>query len=101
MNHNEILKSMNDELHHRRETMLEMSVQIKNIRKERDEARREAYRQWLIRQCNAENEYGTQVEYRRLAEIYKAVFKEYSLCSIFESSDPAPYELPFQTEGAQ
>jgi hypothetical protein len=36
-----------------------------NIRliKERDEARREAYRQWLMRQCDAEHEYGTHDEY--------------------------------------
>jgi hypothetical protein len=101
MNHDEIWENLNQELWDRRTEMTEMKIAIARLTKERDEARREAYRQWLIRQCDAEHEYGTHDEYIRLAEIYKAVFKEYPLSSMFESSDPAPYELPIGTEGVQ
>lgn len=101
MNHDEKWENLNQELWDLRTEMTEMQIVISKLRNERDEARREAYRQWIIRQCNAENEYGTQVEYRRLAEIYKTVFKEYPLCSIFESHDPAPYELPIGTRESQ
>jgi len=62
------------ELYERRTDMTEMSEQIAKLRKERDEARREAYRHWLLYQCASEDVRGNRAEYRRLSYIYKNEF---------------------------
>jgi len=60
---------------------------------ERDEARREAYRQWLMRQCELEADRGTNVELRRLSKIYRDNFGgEYGDDSD-NNRDLPPYEL--------
>ena len=38
------------------------------------EAKREAYRQWLMRQCELEADRGTNIELRRLSKIYRDNF---------------------------
>ena len=58
------------ELRNRRSNMAQMEVEIARLTKERDEARREAYRQWLMRACDLEHEYGIRSEYNRLESLY-------------------------------
>ena len=48
--------------------------EINRLCTERDEARREAYRQWLMRQCELEADRGTNIELRRLSKIYRDNF---------------------------
>jgi len=62
---------------------------IEQLTKERDEARREAYRQWLLRQCDAEREYGNPNEHKRLCAIYREKFNN---DPIDESNDPPPFQ---------
>ena len=56
--------------------LLERGVwpEINRLCTERDEARREAYRQWLMRQCELEADRGTNIELRRLSKIYRDNF---------------------------
>ena len=68
---------------------------IAQLIKERDEARREAYRQWLMRACDLEHEYGIRSEYNRLERLYIFEFGEKPSC---ESDNFPPYELPIQTK---
>jgi hypothetical protein len=68
---------------------------IARLIKERDEARREAHRQWLMRACDLEHEYGIRSEYNRLESLYIFEFGEKPSC---ESDDFPPYELPIQTK---
>ena len=47
---------------------------IKKLVTERDEARREAYRYWLILQCQLEADLGSVTESNRLLKIYSDNF---------------------------
>jgi hypothetical protein len=64
--------------------------QIKTLTTERDEARHEAYRYWLILQCQLEADLGSITESKRLAKIYSDEFSGnyFDHCS---SEDPPPY----------
>ena len=63
---------------------------IEQLTKERDEARREAYRQWLMRQCLSEHKSDTPAESLYVAEFGKTPWEETEDC---------PYELSsFKTE---
>ena len=63
---------------------------IKILTTERDEARREAYRYWLILQCQLEADLGSVTESNRLSKIYSDEFggEYFNDCS---SEDPPPY----------
>lgn len=63
---------------------------IKILTTERDEARREAYRYWLILQCRLEADFGSVTESNRLSKIYSDEFggEYFNDCS---SEDPPPY----------
>ena len=74
--------------------LLERGVwpEINRLCTERDEARREACRQWLMRQCELEAHRGTNIELRRLSKIYRDNFGgEYGDDSGYNRDLP-PYE---------
>ena len=64
--------------------------QIKILTTERDEARREAYRYWLILQCQLEADLGSIADSKRLSKIYSDEFggEYFNDCS---SEDLPPY----------
>jgi hypothetical protein len=64
--------------------------QIKTLTTERNESRREAYRYWLILQCQLEADLGSVTESNKLGKIYSDEFGgEYF--NDFSSEDPPPY----------
>jgi hypothetical protein len=63
---------------------------IERLVNERDKARREAYRYWLILQCRLEADLGSIADSKRLSKIYSDEFggEYFNDCS---SEDPPPY----------
>jgi hypothetical protein len=75
-----------------------LTTERDEARRERDEARREAYRQWLMRQCDSEHEYGTQLAFRKLCAIYLTLFGKEHIGQMFQFDDPPPYDITPKTE---
>ena len=61
---------------------------IKKLVEERDEARRQAIKYWILLQCESENQFGTQAECKRLGKIF---FNEFG---IYPSFGDLLYETP-------
>ena len=65
---------------------------IKKLVAERDEARREAIKYWILLQCESENKFGTQAERKRLSIIF---FKQFGIYPTFGDLlyETPPYDL--------
>jgi len=66
--------------------------QIKTLTTERNESRREAYRYWLILQCQLEADFGGGAEAKRLSKKYSDEFGE-NYFDRFSSENPQPFDF--------